>query len=119
MGGDWVQNLTLQFQQLNNQIANYNEKLRIAQGEQSELRSELAKAGVTFNADGTIANYNTAFNAQLAKLNALEDQYNHLSAAQQENEMKIKLLIKLKMILVNLKKTWIDMMSLLVVLFQT
>ena len=96
LGGDWVKNLTQQFQQLNNQIANYNEKLRIAQGEQSELRSELAKAGVAFNTDGTISNYNAAFDAQLKKLNDLEDQYNHLSAKQQEKWDENKTLDKAK-----------------------
>ena len=84
LGGDWVDNLTKQFEQLNAQINNYNEKLRIAHGEQAELRAQLAAQGVTFNADGTIANYNAIFDAQLAQLNALEAQYNSLSAKQQE-----------------------------------
>lgn len=96
LGGDWVKNLTQQFQLLNNQIANYNEKLRIANGEQDELRKQLAGQGVAFNADGTISNYNAAFDAQLAKLNALEDQYNHLSAAQQEKWDENKTLDKAK-----------------------
>ena len=96
LGGDWVKNLTQQFQLLNNQIANYNEKLRIANGEQNELKKKLAEQGVAFNADGTISNYNTAFDAQLAKLNALEDQYNHLSAAQQEKWDENKTIDKAK-----------------------
>lgn len=96
LGGDWVKNLTQQFQLLNNQIANYNEKLRIANGEQNELKKKLAGQGVAFNADGTISNYNAAFDAQLAKLNALEDQYNHLSAAQQEKWDENKTIDKAK-----------------------
>lgn len=84
LGGDWIKNLTQQFRELNNQIANYNEKLKIAKGEQSELRKQLAKQGVKFNTDGTISNYTAAFNAQLAALNKLENQYNKLSASQQE-----------------------------------
>ena len=96
LGGDWVKNLTQQFQLLNNQIANYNEKLRIANNEQNELRKQLSGQGVSFNADGTIANYNAAFDAQLKKLNDLEDQYNHLSAAQQEKWDENKTIDKAK-----------------------
>ena len=83
-GGDWVAILIDQLKNLNQQVDTYKEKLQIARGEQSELRNELAKQGVQFNANGTVANYTQALNAQLAQLNALEAQYNSLSAAQQE-----------------------------------
>jgi hypothetical protein len=48
------------------------------------LASKLAGQGVVFNADGTIANYGSAFQAQENYVNNLINQYNNLSAAQQE-----------------------------------
>ena len=84
VGAKLIENLTKQWQLLNTQIQNYNEKLKIAQGEQSELAKKLAKQGVQFNADGTIANYMEAFQAQENYVNGLIAQYNKLSKKQQE-----------------------------------
>ena len=84
-------NLTKQWQLLNQQAQNYNEKIKIAQGEQKELRNELTKQGVTFNSDGTVKNYVEIIRQKDAHLKSLQDQYNKLSAKQQEkwDEKKI------------------------------
>ena len=84
VGGKLIENLNKQWQLLNIQVQNYNEKLRIAKDEQSELAQKLVKNGVQFNTDGTIANYMEAFQAQEDYINGLITQYNKLSAKQQE-----------------------------------
>ena len=84
VGSALIENLAEQYALLNKQIEKTAEKIRIAEGEAAGLQSELAAAGVTFNADGTIANYAEAFDKQLAKLNAVERKYNSMSASQQE-----------------------------------
>ena len=80
VGQSLIDNLNKQWQKLNDQVENYNEKLRIAQGEQNELRNKLAGQGVAFNADGTIGNYTQAFAAQQAQLNNIINYYNSLSS---------------------------------------
>ena len=84
VGGKLIKNLTDQWKLLNTQVDNYQEKLRIANGEQAELAEKLAGKGVKFNADGTIGNYMEAFYAQEDVVNNLIAQYNKLSKAQQE-----------------------------------
>ena len=84
-GQDYINNLAEQYRLLNKEIETTKEKLEIAKGEQQELSNALAGKGVKFNSDGTISNYFTAYDQQLAKLNALEDQYNSMSSEQQEN----------------------------------
>lgn len=84
VGGKLIKNLTDQWKLLNTQVDNYQEKLRIANGEQAELAEKLASKGVKFNADGTIGNYMEAFYAQEDVVNNLIAQYNKLSKAQQE-----------------------------------
>ena len=84
VGGKLIENLNKQWQLLNIQVQNYNEKLKIAKGEQDELAQTLVKQGVQFNADGTIANYMEAFQAQEDYVNGLIVQYNKLSKKQQE-----------------------------------
>ena len=83
-GSDLLNNLNKQWQELNAQVTNYNEKLRIAEEEQDELRKQLTKQGVAFNADGTIANYESAYKMQQEYVNNLIRQYNALSAEQQQ-----------------------------------
>ena len=75
LGGDLLKNLNKQWQDLNKQAQNYNEKLKIARNEQEEVRKKLQKLGlgVKFNADGTIANYVEMYNKALKQLNAAED----------------------------------------------
>lgn len=84
VGAKLIANLNKQWAQLNTQVANYNEKLRIAQGEQAELRKELAGKGAKFNADGTISNYMEAFAARQNYVNSLINKYNSMSAEEQE-----------------------------------
>lgn len=83
-GQDLIDNLNEQLALLDDQIDATNEKISIANQEVSELRSNLANRGVTFNADGTIANYASAYQAQLAYVNSLIAQYNSMSAEAQE-----------------------------------
>ena len=49
-----------------------------------ELQNKLSGKGVTFNTDGTIANYAQAYASQLNYVNGLINQYNNMSAAAQE-----------------------------------
>lgn len=83
-GQNLIDNLDEQLQALNDQIDTTNEKIAIAKGELSELRKELAQQGVSFNKDGTIANYTSAYQSQLKYVNSLIAQYNNMSADAQE-----------------------------------
>ena len=83
-GQDYINNLADQYGLLNKEIEKTAEKIEIAKDEQAELQAKLAGNGVTFNSDGTIANYASAYDAQLAKLHAVEDKYNSMNADQQE-----------------------------------
>ena len=85
VGESKINNLTEQFRLLNKQINETNKKIDIAKGEMNSLQSELIGSGVKFNVDGTIANYASAYDAQLASLNRIIDHYNSLSADGQEN----------------------------------
>lgn len=84
-GQDYINNLAEQYRLLNKEIEKTAEKISIAKEEQNELQAKLAGKGVIFNSDGTIANYASSYDAQLAKLNAIEDRYNSMSADQQES----------------------------------
>ena len=83
-GQNLIDNLDKQLKSLNDQINITNEKIAIARGELSELRGELTQKGVSFNADGTIANYASAYQSQLNYVNNLIAQYNSMSAEAQE-----------------------------------
>lgn len=83
-GKDLIENLNQQLQKLDDQIDATNQKIVIAQGEAAELRGELSGYGVTFNADGTIANYAQVYQAQLNYVNSLIREYNAMSAEEQE-----------------------------------
>ena len=89
VGADLIENLNDQWKDLNIQVQNYNEKLRIAQGEQAQLRNKLASQGVAFNADGTIGNYVQAFQAQQAQLNNIINYYNSLSSEGQKSYQSV------------------------------
>ena len=84
VGAKLIDNLNKQWELLNTQIDNYNEKLRIANGEQEELAEKLSGKGVLFNEDGTINNYVEAIRSQEAYVNSLVANYNSMSKAQQE-----------------------------------
>ena len=83
-GQDLINNLNKRLGLLNKQIDVTNEKIRIARGETQELRDKLSGKGVSFNADGTIANYAQAYVSQLNYVNSLINQYNSMSAEAQE-----------------------------------
>lgn len=69
-------------------MANYTEKLKIAQGEYNELHDNLTKQGVTFNEDGTVANYFEILKIKEKEINAEIDKFNKMSASQQEKYQK-------------------------------
>lgn len=96
VGGNLIKNLNKQWSLINTQINNYNEKLRIANGEQKELANKLIGKGVKFNNDGTVANYIESLQAAEDKYNKLVDKYNKLSKKQQEKWDKDKTLDKAK-----------------------
>ena len=83
-GQDLITNLNKRLQKLDKQIAATNDKIKIAQGETAELRNQLSGKGVSFNADGTIANYAQAYASQLNYVNSLIAQYNSMGAEAQE-----------------------------------
>ena len=84
-GQNLLDNLNNQLNYLNKQIDASNRKIAIANGELTELQGKLSQKGVTFNTDGTIANYATAYDAQLNYVNSLIDRYNIMDAESQES----------------------------------
>lgn len=88
VGGKLLDNLNAQWQQLNIQINNYNEKLRIANEEQAELANKLSSQGVIFNEDGTVNNYAEAIKAQEAYVNSIIANYNSMSKDAQKDYEK-------------------------------
>lgn len=84
-GQKLIDNLNKQYELLNKQIDATTKKLGIARQEQARLASELSNKGVRFNADGTIANYAQAYDAQLGYVNGLINQYNAMTAEEQES----------------------------------
>lgn len=82
-GKELINNLKQQNAQLKRQTELHREKLAIAQREANVLRSQLQAEGVAFDGDN-IANYNAMLQAAENQINALIDQYNALSAAEQE-----------------------------------
>lgn len=83
-GQDLISNLNKRLGLLNKQIDTTNEKIKIAKGETQELQDKLRGKGVSFNTDGTIANYAQAYASQLNYVNSLINQYNSMSAEAQE-----------------------------------
>lgn len=84
IGTKLIDNLNGQLQKLDKRIDNLREKEKIAIDEQKELADKLAAQGVKFNDDGTVSNYMQILEAKKNEYNALVDQYNSLSAEQQE-----------------------------------
>lgn len=81
VGSDLIANLQRQYNLLNKEIDKTAEKIGIARDEQNELQGILSGNGIKFNADGTIANYAEAWDAELAHVNSIIDKYNSLSTA--------------------------------------
>lgn len=82
-GKELINNLKQQNAQLKKQTELHREKLAIAQREANALRNQLQAEGVAFDGDN-IANYNAMLQAAENQINALINQYNALSAAEQE-----------------------------------
>ena len=70
-GQDLLVNLQQQLNLLEKQEDAQRRKLAIAQQEAATLKSTLAGQGTTFNADGTIANYQTLYDQKLAYVNSV------------------------------------------------
>lgn len=83
-GAALIDNLNKQLKVLDKQIDTTNQKISIARGELSELRGKLSGQGVSFNADGTIGNYASAYQSQLNYVNGIINNYNSMSAEAQE-----------------------------------
>ena len=83
-GKDLITNLNKRLKLLDKQIDTTNEKRQIARGEIQELQDKLSGKGVSFNTDGTIANYAAAYASQLNYVNSLIARYNSMSAEAQE-----------------------------------
>lgn len=88
-GDDLISNYHAQLSKINDEIGQYNRKVRIAKDETAELKSKLAGSGVTFNGDGTINNYIAAFNAQQSHVNSLVARYNSMGADAQKGYKKV------------------------------
>jgi hypothetical protein len=85
LGGNLVKNLNAQIKLLNDQISVTDRKLAIAQDEQDEIAAVLLGYGTKFDSDGNISNYAAMFRQEQAKLDAVYNTYNSMSAEAQEN----------------------------------
>lgn len=84
-GKDLIDNLKQQGELLDQQISNYEEKIRLSQMELSITKQRLQAEGVQFNADGTVSNYSVAMQKKIDYIRGLQTQYNAMSAEDQEN----------------------------------
>ena len=83
-GKDLIDNLNKQLDILEKQKEAYQDKLEIAQMEAGAVKSILEAQGVTFDADGAIANYFSAMQAKMNYVNEVIAKYNNMSAEEQE-----------------------------------
>lgn len=84
-GKDLIDNLKQQGELLDQQISNYEEKIRLSQMELAVTRQRLQAEGVQFSADGTVSNYSAAMQKKIDYIRDLQAQYNAMSAEDQEN----------------------------------
>ena len=84
-GKDLIDNLKQQGELLDQQIGNYEEKIRLSQMELAVIEQRLQAEGVQFNADGTVSNYSAARQKKIDYIRDLQIQYNAMSAEDQEN----------------------------------
>lgn len=79
-GTDLIYNLRNQIQEMNKQIENYSQKLKIAEGEAETLNAKLEQTyGARFNDDGTLMNYEEMFNRELQMVQGIYKHYDGLS----------------------------------------
>ena len=83
-GAKKIENYNNQLQLLNQKLDQTKQKMAIARKEQERLSGLLANRGARFNADGTLANYEELYKSELAKVNAMIDNYNNMSKEEQE-----------------------------------
>lgn len=83
-GKDLIDNLNKQLDILEKQKEAYQDKLEIAKMEAGAVKSILEAQGVTFDADGAIANYFSAMQAKMNYVNEVIAKYNNMSAEEQE-----------------------------------
>lgn len=83
-GKDLIDNLNEQLDILEKQKEAYNDKLEIAKMEADAIKSVLKAQGVTFDADGAVANYFSAMQNKLNYVNQVIAKYNNMSAKEQE-----------------------------------
>lgn len=84
-GKDLIENLKQQGELLDQQISNYEEKIRLSQMELSITKQRLQAEGVQFNDDGTVSNYSAAMQNKINYIRDLQIRYNAMSAEEQEN----------------------------------
>ena len=79
-GTDLIYNLRNQIYEMNKQIENYSQKLKIAEGEAETLNAKLEQTyGARFNDDGTLMNYEEMFNRELQMVQGIYKHYDGLS----------------------------------------
>ena len=83
-GAKKIENYNNQLQLLNQKLDQTKQKMAIARKEQERLGGLLANRGARFNADGTLTNYEELYKSELAKVNAMIDNYNNMSKEEQE-----------------------------------
>ena len=84
IGKDLINNLNQQLKILEKQKQTLAQKIELERQEAAELQGDLAKEGVKFNDDGTIANYADVLKAKEDYVNSLIEKYNGMSAEEQE-----------------------------------
>ena len=84
-GQDLINSLNRELELLQEQRDVLKEKMEIAREEQKELQETLALEGIAFNEDGSIENYLAIVEAKEAYINSLIEQYNSMSAEEQES----------------------------------
>ena len=85
IGKALIDNLNQQLKILEKQKQTLAQKIELERQEAAELQGDLAKEGVKFNKDGTIANYADVLKAKENYVNSLIEKYNGMSAEEQES----------------------------------
>ena len=83
-GDALIKNLEKQLELLYKQNDAYNRKLELTTMDLAINRSSLESSGVTFNEDGTIANYAEALAAKMQYVQDIQNQYNNMSKEEQD-----------------------------------
>lgn len=87
-GADLLKALNKELDILEKQRDVLNDKLKIAKEERDELKKKLQDQGVQFNEDDTIKNYAKIVDEKEKALNQMIEDFNKLSAAEQEKQQE-------------------------------